>query len=136
PVRTLPVGGRKFIHAWRMGEGAASARRRSRRCAGPKSQSACTAFLNTQADRVFGSPLSPSSAGVLATGRGTAVLSNPGDDQSDCLQRAAEYRRKAEAARTLYVREKYLEMEQLWLLLAESYALEMRSDAFAKTRLN
>ena len=72
----------------------------------------------------------------LLSGGGTAVFSNPGDDRRDCLQRAAECRRKAEAARTLYAREKYLEMEQLWLLLAESYARETRSDAFANTRLN
>src|SRR5262249_34448249 len=81
-------------------------------------------------------PLHPRLLGPWSSGGGTAVLSNPGDDRRDCLQRAAECRRKAEAARTLYAREKYLEMEQLWLLLAESYARETRSDAFANTRLN
>jgi hypothetical protein len=59
------------------------------------------------------------------------MLSRLDEDQREALERAAECRRKADNARLLDVRESYLDMEQRWLRLAESYALLLRLETFA-----
>jgi len=48
------------------------------------------------------------------------MLADRSKDQKDALERAAECRRKSEAAQTEDLRSDYLEMEQRWLRLAES----------------
>jgi len=48
------------------------------------------------------------------------MSSNLSENQKDALERAAECRRKAEAAEFEALRADYLEMEQRWLRLAES----------------
>ena len=63
------------------------------------------------------------------------MLSDVDSDQKEALHRAAECRRKADAARFADVRDHYLDMEQRWLRLAESYAFAARIQAFVDERV-
>ena len=59
------------------------------------------------------------------------MLSKLGEEVRDCLERAAECRRKADAATVPSVRESYFEMAERWLRLADSYELLGRLRTFA-----
>ena len=63
------------------------------------------------------------------------MLSDLDSDQKEALDRAAECRRKADAARFADVRDHYLDMEKRWLRLAESYAFAARIRAFVNDRI-
>ena len=51
----------------------------------------------------------------------TDVLQNLSDKVADCLQHAAECRRRADATTDARARAEFLDMECRWLKLAESY---------------
>jgi hypothetical protein len=60
------------------------------------------------------------------------MLSDLGKDEKEALERAAECRRKAENTRHPDIRDAYLDMEQRWLRLAESYAVAARIQRFIR----
>jgi len=66
---------------------------------------------------------------------GGAMLTRAGKDQLEALERAAECRRKADAAHYSDVREGYFDMEQRWLRLAESYTLLARLQKLAGSNI-
>jgi len=59
------------------------------------------------------------------------MLSRLDEDQKEALERAAECRRKADNARFPDVRDEYLDMEQRWLRLVDSYEMLLRLRTFA-----
>jgi hypothetical protein len=71
---------------------------------------------------------------VLSWAWVSAMLSDLGKDEKEALARAAECRRKAESTRHEDVRNDYLDMEQRWLRLAESYAAAARIQSFIRDR--